>query len=57
MFGMVLNKPLSYCDSISYYNTDDHTAFPSSEAQVLNGQHKWLINLIFPLVQEYTLTG
>ena len=34
MFGMVLNAPLSYYDSISYYNTDDNTGLPSSETQV-----------------------
>ena len=40
MFGMVLNMPLSYYDSVCYHNTDDNTAFPNSETQVLNGQHK-----------------
>ena len=34
MFGMVLNTALSYYDSISYYNTDENTAFASSETQV-----------------------
>ena len=34
MFDMVLNTPLSYYDSISYYNTDDNIAFPNSETQV-----------------------
>ena len=56
MFGMVLNTALSYYDSISYYNTDDNTSFPGSETQaktkVLNGQHKWVINLDFPLVKD-----
>ena len=34
MSGIVLNTPLSYYDSICYYNTDDNTALPSSEIQV-----------------------
>ena len=34
MFGMVLNTPLSYYDSISYYNIDANTAFPKSTTQV-----------------------
>ena len=34
MFGMVLNTPLSYYDSITYYTTDDNTAFLNSETQV-----------------------
>ena len=59
MFGIVLNTPLSYFDSISYFNTDDNTAFPSSETQGEHkwviGEHKWVIDLIFPLVQDQTL--
>ena len=49
---MILNTPLSYQEDIYYYNTDDNTAIPCSEIQVkvLNVQHKWVINLIFPLV-------
>ena len=35
MFDMVLNTPLSYYDSICYYNTDDNAAFPGSETQVM----------------------
>ena len=31
---MVLNMPLGYYDSISYYDTDNNTAFSSSETQV-----------------------
>ena len=34
MFGMVLNTPLSYFDSISYYHADENTATPSSGTQV-----------------------
>ena len=34
IFGRVLNMPLSYYDSIFYYNTDDNTALPSSEFQI-----------------------
>ena len=34
MLGMDLNTPLSYYDSICYYNTDDNTALSSSETQV-----------------------
>ena len=34
MFGMVQNKPMSYHDSICYYNTDDNTALSSSDTQV-----------------------
>ena len=32
-FGMVLNMPLNYYDSIYYYNTDDNTALPNSEVK------------------------
>ena len=34
MFDMVLKTPMNYYDSICYNNTDDNTAFPSSETQV-----------------------
>ena len=37
---MVLNTPLRYCDSICYYNTDDNTALPGSEIQVMDT--KWI---------------
>ena len=33
MFGMVLSNPLSYYDSICYYNTDENTALPNSETK------------------------
>ena len=33
---MVLNTPLRYYDSICYYNTDDKTALPSLEIQVMD---------------------
>ena len=59
MFGMVLNTPLSYYDSVCNYNTNDNIALPNSEThfltKVLNGQRKWVINLIFPLVQDSSL--
>ena len=31
MFAVVVNTPLSYDDSICYYNADENTALPSSE--------------------------
>ena len=34
IFDRVLNTPLSYYDSICYYNTDGNTALPSSEIKV-----------------------
>ena len=34
MFGMVVNMPLGYYDSICYYNTNDNTTLPSSDTQV-----------------------
>ena len=35
----LLNAPKSYKLSICYYNTDDNTALPSSEIQVIS--NKW----------------
>ena len=42
MFGIVLNTPLSYYDSLCYYNADDNTSLPISRdpSKVVNGQHK-----------------